>query len=282
MKKKMINLSPLEKELLLLLSSVQIFDSIVNHEILSINVDENKIATIRPKSYTAMKYFFIYSLDFFSTATDLLNYQENKNYLELLKELPQYSALLKNSASMLGNITELERWINKELIYENFYFSTFNYEVDLKVKRLDVLKINANFSKHNWTRLNACRKDLKNILLKNDLIKNNTDLIEDRNLFYTIDNFCDFFIGDNQMIDKYLYCLAYHFNNIRLSIKYSLMPVYYDSIEYFYEKDGIRRYRFKRQNDMSEFEYYLFFDLMNWVGSKSIFEKFDIMKCWKE
>lgn len=276
------NLSLLEKELLLLHSSIQVFDSILNREILLVHVDKNNLATIRPQSYTTMKYFLIISLDFFSRAEDLLDKRErSKNYLILLRELLQYSRLLKDSKNILNNIDELENWISAELTYKDFYFSTFDYEIDLKVQRLDVLKINANFSKHNLTRLNYCRGILKNLLLKNAQIKNSDELIEDKNLFYTINDFCDAFIGDNQMIDKYLYCLAYHFNNLRLSIKYSLMPIYYDSIEYFYDKDGAQRYRFKKYDNMSDFEYSLFWNLMNWVGSRNIFEKFDIMECWK-
>lgn len=280
---KIINkLSSLEKELLLLLSAIQIFDSVLNREILSVNVNENNLATIRPQSYTTMKYFLIYSLDFFSKATDLLNHEENsKNYLNLLKETSQYSKILPYDKSVLDNINELERWIDAELIYRNFYFSILDCEIDLKVKRLDVLKINANFSKHNLTRLNACREILKKILLKNDQLKNGENFIENKNLFYTINDFCNNFIGDNQMIDKYIYCLAYHLNNIRLSIKESLMPIYYESIEYSYDKNGLQRYMYKRSDNMSDFEYYLFWDLMNWVGSKNIFEKFDIMECWK-
>ena len=75
-------------------------------------------------------------------------------------------------------------------------------EVDLKIKRSDVIYICANFSKHNFTNVDACRKKLKNILLKNNF-KRIDELTDIRNLIVTISDFYNYFVDEGAHIDRY-------------------------------------------------------------------------------
>ena len=271
----------IEKEICLLLASTQIFDRIVNHSTLCITIN-NGVGTILPKNMESLKYFFAHTIDFFSAAGNILNSNRNrKSCFDLLLERGIDSKLCNcKLENLCVSLNLLKEWYHEEVIYEDFYFASFDLEVDLKIKRSDVIYICANFSKHNFTNVDACRKKLKNILLKNNF-KRIDELTDIRNLIVTISDFYNYFVDEGAHIDKYLYCLAYYFNRIRLDIKDCLRPIYHKNLEYIGSNEGFNEYKYKRIEGISDFGFGLFWDLMNWVRSRNICERFEIMECWK-
>lgn len=271
----------IEKEICLLLASTQIFDRIVNHSTLYITIN-NGVGTILPKNMEALNYFFAHTVDFFSAAGNILNSNRNrKSCFDLLLEMGINSKLCNcKLENLCVSLNLLKEWYHEEVIYKDFYFASFNLEVDLKIKRSDVIYICANLSKHNFTNVDACRKRLKNILLKNNF-KRIDELTDIRNLIVTISDFYDYFVDEGAYIDRYLYCLAYYFNRIRLDIKDCLRPIYHKNLEYIGSNEGINEYKYKKIEGISDFGFGLFWDLMNWVRSRNTCERFEIMECWK-
>lgn len=236
----------IEKEICLLLASTQLFDRIVNHSTLCITIN-NGVGTILPQNMGTLKYFFAHTIDFFSSAGNILNSNHNrKSCFDLLLEMGINSKLCNCKLENLCiSLNLLKEWYHEEVIYKDFYFASFGLEVDLKIKRSDVIYICANFSKHNFTNVDACRKRLKNILLKNNF-KRIDELTDIRNLIVTISDFYDYFVDEGAHMDRYLYCLAYYFNRIRLDIKDCLRPIYHKNLLYIGSNEGFNEYKYKK------------------------------------
>ena len=146
----------IEKEICLLLASTQLFDRIVNHSTLCITIN-NGVGTILPQNMGTLKYFFAHTIDFFSSAGNILNSNHNrKSCFDLLLEMGINSKLCNCKLENLCiSLNLLKEWYHEEVIYKDFYFASFGLEVDLKIKRSDVIYICANFSNLYFTNVDA-------------------------------------------------------------------------------------------------------------------------------
>ena len=271
------NFNAVEREVCLLLSAIEIIDNIVNHSVLQINVN-NGICHLLPQTLPAMGNFLAVSFDFFSPAGKILNHKnEVRNCFDLLKDMCIEPKLSKETPSVLiEDIKSFDGWLNKEHEYKDL-LTLNNNRIDIIIKSKDIVEICSNSAKHNFIRLDRSRNVLKKVLNANGELLN-----DDGIMIHILKDFNDQFIGDGCLVDKYIYNLSYHFNNIRCGIRDYLTPIYDKAYKIEVYENDLVRYSYERPDNFSDEGYSLFWDLMNWKRSSEIVGRFDILDCWKE
>lgn len=264
-----------EHEVIYLKASVDILDSIINRELFEL-LGNDPHSEIRFCRSTDQKYFYIMLLEFF-IKTDPLMSGKQISCLDLLqktKEDPNFN--VGDSVSHLASATELfASWLNKIAIIEDVWLPNTSIQVDLKLKRSDVLKICGNISKHSFARLTNTAKKIGRILEKNSIDISGHDPLSFLSDFY--DRFHD------DVLNYHASNIAEMLNNIRWGIHEYLLPEFNKS----YRKDqndpdGLRYCYIYPQHINNQFAKNCYWELMNnYVLRKPYVRKFESTKWLK-
>lgn len=271
------NATEKDQEVYILLSAIEIIDSIINKSVLKISLDKENKATIVPKNFIAEKYFFIFVNDFFSRTGDIVP-KESKSIFELLMTNICEKHLMSSTEyrPLTTVVKDLETWYSSTITYKNFYFSDFNIEIPLTVSRKDSINILSNMSKHNLTRLDAVRKIIAQILRNSHSNNINAILQDNSNLITASRNFYNQFMSESScyLVDL-LIGLAFYLNKIRLEIYNYLYETYINNYIKI-SSDSLKRYKFNRPEGLSDVGYAYYWELMNWRRSDLLIDDFDI------
>lgn len=268
-------LSPVEKEILILKSSVQIINNIVNHSILTLH-HADPDSEIHPKTSEGQLYFNIILVDFLSPPDELLA-DKSLSYLDALSKLcqkPHFDfdcsiEFLKNS------VAEFSAWLDKSIVIKRMWFPNINVDIDLRLKRSDFIRMTGNTSKHNITRT------LRQARILRRIFEDNRKKISFEESVIALENFHEWFQGDGNIFGYHLGTLAEFLNNIRWGIHNYLEPEYSRSIEY-YEEDGLRKYRFKYPREVvNPLGKHYYWDLMNDFRGEPYMPRFKVTKYLK-
>ena len=271
------NFNDMEKEVCLLLGAAELIDSIVNRSLLQMTEQKDGTCHILPQNMQALNLFAIRTVDFISPAGKLLNNKDSKkNLLVLLEELcKKHSFATQDIRSMKKALDLFSKWLKKTNKYEDINFASIAVVDDVKFTNELVVRICGNISKHNLTRLDAIRNDVMRQL--NESTRNGA-YQGSISILYDVENH---FLGDGMCFDKFIYNLAYHFNNISHCIRKYLYKEYKRSFAITDYCDGCQKYTYNPPADIGEGCKYVYWELMNWCRKEPIIELFEISDCWK-
>ncbi len=125
----------MEKEVLILKSSIQMINNIVNRSVLTLHHSDPE-SEICAKTSTDQLYFNIILVDFLSSP-DVLISDKKSSYLEALKKLcasPSFN--FNNSIDPLKHaVSDFSAWLSKSVVINKMWFPNINIEIDLKIER---------------------------------------------------------------------------------------------------------------------------------------------------
>lgn len=262
-----------EFESIYLKAAIDSLDSMLTSNLLELRGnDPNSEIYFHEKTH--QKYFYIILIDFLSESSKIFN-DKGFTCLELIKNISETPCFeINNSALELKKaINIFYSWLDEEITVK-VYLSEINKEYNLKLKRKEFIKICANISKHNFTRLTSISEDIRKIFKRIgvDISFHDSLLI--------LDDFYERFHND---------ILIYHgsnivemINNIRWGIHEYLLPEFIKS----YKKDtsdprGLSYEYSYPKNIKDEFAKNCYWSLMNFIRRKPHIKKFKSTKWLK-
>ena len=267
----MMRLNDIEEEVVFLSAVVDVIDSVVNHEVVTLRgVDPESTVTFEDSTH--QRFFSIVLVDFLS-CTDKKAPVTQRSYLGALRAIsdcPHFS-IDDSDASLRTATKAFVAWLKVTPSIE-IWLPSLNMETTLQLSRMDFLKMSGDISKHNTLRAVGVAEKLRRALAGSGI-----DVpVEQASLALG-----DFY--ERYHVDLFAYhasTIAEFLNNIRRGIHDYLQP-------------ELRRSRVVDEGDPARYRYTYpegvvnivaqrcYWDLMNKVREPPYLRRFQVPECLK-
>ncbi len=261
------NLSVIEKEVVVLNAVFDLINTIVNYEVLEIS--EEKCEEVGFKSSTHSKFFNIMLVDFISEP-DKKVFGLEGSYLDCLNNIVVMPLLGSNKevVGLKASIESLSSWLESKLVYKKAWFPSLDLELNFEIKRVELIKICGNISKHNYTRLTGVASILR------EIFKHNGHKISLYQSLSILDEFQEQF--QQNVLSYHASTIGAFLNNIRWGIYEYLLPIYHKSCVFLSSCErGFKSYKYIYPTEVNNnFAQECFCNLMNKIKNKPYVSKF--------
>ena len=169
-----------EQEIIVLKAICDLIDNMVNYSMLVKKETFNNSNVLFSTSAHA-QLFNIQLCDFlslpqaksghplpFNLSKSQFKRKSDRSYLFYLRNICSDPNLGSDTKSLLLAVENFSKWLEEDTLIQEAWFPSIELKLDLRVVRIDALKIAGNFAKHNFTRLEADVKKIKQIFKDND------------------------------------------------------------------------------------------------------------------
>lgn len=271
-----------EQEIIILRAVWDLIDGMVNYQIFE--KDHGKVgAELKFKTPSAARLFNILLADFLSKPKKYRSKKEpfnlpkapkeptdiDRTFLFYLRHLCDNPILNKESGRIQKPMERFIDWLEGECFVEKVWFGSIDIEMDIRVKRLLLLKICGNIAKHSFAGLGWCVERIKEVL------EENGKEIDSGQGFLILPEFYEWFHDD--ILNYHATMIAEHLNNIRWGIFDYLQP---EPSQSFEKADPHPiNYRFNYPDDcLHPLAKAMYWDLMNQVRTPPYFPIFTTSK----
>ena len=167
------------------------------------------------------------------------------------------------------------RWLEAEFCIDDVWLPSIEVKTNIRLKRIEFIKICGNISKHNFTRLSM------NVGEICDILKANGIPLEEDQGYLVIPEFYDWF--HRHIFSYHSSAIAEFLNNIRWGIYEYLRPEFVRSHTTYTKDDpALIAYRFKYPPDCTRtVAQSMYWDLMNAVRSEPWIPRFEVTRYLK-
>jgi len=265
-----VQLSAIEKEVIVLKAIKELIDSIVNYEVITLS-DGDPDAEIRFHSMTHAKFFNIVLVDLLSK-TDKRGFLEPAPYLTALRkvtERPHFD--VDGSVEQLREVTQqFVAWLEATIEMKDVWLPSVLAKTTLKLTRLELVKTAGNICRHNFLRAVGVAEDVR-MMLEASGVSISTD-----QALQALSDLYEWLHSD--VFHYHSSTLAEFLNNIRWGIYQYLQPEYQRSIV----REDPPRYRYTIPEGISgEFAKECYWELMNDVRSPPYMRRFQVTRWLK-
>ncbi len=281
--------SALEQEAIVLNAVMRMVDDMVNHVIFC-PLGENRANTnLLPQTSDTLRQFAILLRDFLSPVTargnspmpfGLPKPPQNSEaterttlfYLSRICENP----LIGDDVKILRMLAhDFTAWLEVHAFVPGVWFSTIGVEVDLKIKRIDFVRMGGDIGKHNFLRLGGQASKLRKILEENGF------LIDESQAYAALPDCWDWF--HTHLLGYHSSTIAEFLNNIRYAIRRYVRPVADASYRVIGKIDAYAdRYTYDRPQDIvNEFAWMQYWELLESTRRKPNFPPFSVNQSLK-
>ena len=262
----------IENEIIILRNTYDHIGDLVNHSLIALH-GKGKQRYVMFHDMNQRRLFFILLVDFLSK-TDRKGPIEQVSFLEGLRKVtddPQFS--VDNSEYELKKSVDVfVAWLQEEVTIEIWLPTIVRETVNLKVTRLDYLKMCGDVSKHNYLRAIGVANTLQRVL------SNSGVSVTQEQAMLILPDFYERFSED------ILIYLSSHIcellNNIMWGIHSYMMPEFKRS--HSRSNDYLRRYDFNVPEAIkSDYAIDCYWEIMSGIIRKPYFEKFTVMDSLK-
>jgi len=266
-----IKFSGIEQEVIILKAVIELINSMVNFEVLSIEGNDPE-SNIVFKSSTHQRFFNIILVDFLS-CTDKRGPVKPTSYLGGLREITNNPCFDENDSVCNLNVAtqEFKDWLEQE-VEVGVWLPSIDKDTRLKIKRLDFLKMTGDISKHNYLRAIGVAEDLQKLLLQADIT---VDIDE---ALLALAEFYERFHTD--ILGYHASTIAEFLNNIRWGIYDYLQPEFDKSIVREGGDSLMYQYTYP-EKIQDKFAKACYWELMNEVRSKTCMKRFKVTRYLK-
>ena len=270
-----------EQEIIVLKAVWDLIGGMVNNEMF-MPITQTEEVSLAPRTVTHQRLFNILLVDFLSTLNassfGLAEPPErasatDKTYLYYLRRISENPQLNSDGARCLVEPVEtFSQWLEGECIVEKVWFPSISVEMDLRVKRIQFLRICGNIAKHSFASMSRNSKDIASIL------ENNGTVIDRDQRYLIIPDFYDWF--HSNILNYHISAIAEFLNNIRWGIYNYLRPEFMRS--FTREEPASIKYSFQipLQVDRS-IAIDMYWHLMNAVRSEPYIPRFEVARYLK-
>lgn len=266
----------MEQEVIVLKAAWELVSDMVNYEIFA-PLTNTKETSLLPNTATHKRLFNILLLDFLSTLNaasfGLAEPPEgsplsDKTYLYYLRRIASSPQVNSSGAHLIaGPVEAFAKWLEAECFIEGVWLPSIDVKTDLRVKRIQFLRICGNIAKHHFASMSRNSKEIAAVLKENGV------LIDRDQRYLVIPEFYDWF--HTNILSYHISAIAEFLNNIRWGIYDYLRPEFTRS----FTRDPLDpiRYRFKIPPDINRpLGRTMYWDLMNEVRSAPDIPRFEV------
>ena len=264
-------LGKVETEVVVLVAIYELIDSIVHKGLLDLS-ERAEFSEVRFKDAVHAQYFNLVLVDLLSL-TDKDGPVAQRSYIGSLAEICQNPSFnVGDSILQLRGATQSFRsWLQEEITVPKMWLPTLSLEIDLKICRIELLKIAGNICKHNVLRSVQTMRNFQKALADNGAT------VDLKQALLAINEVYDWlhthkFVAQSNAIVEFL-------NNIRWGIRDYLAPEYARSkVD---DPVGIG-YSYNYPADITDdFARASYWDLMNKLRSQPYLPRFRVQHFWK-
>jgi hypothetical protein len=279
----------IEQEAIILNAVMGMVDDMVNHVIFCGLGEKRHDTNLMPQTSETLRQFNILLRDFLSPVTakrndpmpfDLPKPPSNNvqtdhtslYYLRRVCEQPLIGTRIEVLRMFVDGFTE---WLEAEAFVEKVWFAHISLETDLRIKRIDFIRMTGDIGKHNFLRLGGPAAKLKRILADNG------KEITDDEAYLALPDCWDWF--HTHLFAYHASTIAEFLNNIRYAIRLYVKPVAEERYRVTGKVwDDIPTYTYERPEDIvNEFAWSAYYDLLNSTQYKPNFPPFSVTKSLK-
>ena len=239
----------IEREAIVLNAVLGMIDDMVNHAIF-MPLGEKKFETnLLPTTSEALRQFGTLLRDFLSPVTgrsggplpfglpkppngDLATDHTTLFYLRLIGADPLIGTAIE---PLRETVSAFAEWLEERAFVPKVWLSNISVELDLKIKRIDFIRISGDIGKHNFLRLAGQARRIQSILAENGVT------IDEGEAYLAIPDAWDWF--HTHLFAFHASNIAEFLNNIRYGIRHYVAPVAKQSFvqidEFFDRPNGI-------------------------------------------
>lgn len=270
--------STTEQEIIALKAILEMINDMVNYQMLTNLVGSTDVSLL-PTTETHQRLFNILLVDFLSAPRpfpdDLLSSPARAGEIGYLANLeviclnPQLDPSRKDALEM--PLHKFLNWLNYECVVPKVWLPSIGKELDLKVRRIDFIKICGNISKHSFPRLGG------NVKRLTEIFKSNSVIITDNQSYLVLPEFYEWFHDD--ILNYHLTTLSELLNEIRWGIHEYLFSEF-QRLDVSIRTGGRSSHKLPSECN-AEIAKSMYWDLMNFVQQKPNFPRFETSKYLK-
>ncbi|MGO6985438.1 hypothetical protein [Rhizobium leguminosarum] len=281
-------MTEIEQEAIVLNAVISMVDNMVNHAIFCPLSDKRHDTNLLPQTSGALRQFGVLLRDFLSPVTakgkqalpfglpkpengDRATDHSTLFYLRRVCEKPLIGTEIHHLAQLVYDFIE---WLEQYAIVDGVWLASIEVEVDLRIKRIDFIRMSGDIGKHNFLRLGGQANRLRTILFENGVV------IDESDAYLALPDCWDWF---------HTHLLAYHasniaefLNNIRYAILLYITPVAKARYKATGLYDGLELYSFEKPDGIDDkFASAQYFELLQRSLQKPNFPPFSVSPSFK-
>lgn len=270
------NYTKTEQEVIVLKAAWDLITDMVNNEMF-VPIKQTRDVSLLPSTGTHQRLFNILLIDFLSTLNaasfGLADPPEraplsDKTYLYYLRQITEQPKLNPLGANLLKPALEsFTQWLEAECFVEKVWLPSINVETDLRVKRIQFLRICGNIAKHSFASMSRNSKEIASVLKENGV-----NVSKDQR-YLVIPEFYEWF--HKNILSYHISAIAEFLNNIRWSMFDYLRPEFARSFTRDDPNSIAYRYQFPPDIER-ELGKTMYWDLMNDVRSEPYIPRFEV------
>ncbi|CAN7350884.1 hypothetical protein [Rhizobium sp. LjRoot258] len=281
-------LSEIEQEAIVLNAVIGMVDDMVNHAIFCPLGENRQNTNLLPQTSQTLRQFGTLLRDFLSPVTGKgkgglpfgLPKPENgprttdHTTLYYLRRVCEKPLLGRDIHQMACIVDDFSEWLESYATVDGVWLGNIDVEVDLRIKRIDFIRMSGDIGKHNFLRLGGQANKLRTILAENGVT------IDESDAYLALPDCWDWF---------HTHLLAYHasniaefLNNIRYAIRLYIDPIARAGYRPTRMVDGLQLYTFERPQEFTDkFAWAQYFSLMQSTLEKPNFPPFSVSQSFK-
>jgi hypothetical protein len=277
----------MEQEAIVLNAVIGMVDDMVNHAIFHRLGEKRHNTNLQPLTSNSLRQFGVLLRDFLSPVTsrnnnmpfdlpkpnnaDLATDHTTLFYLSRVCENP----LIGEEIECLRQVVyDFVRWLEGYAFVEGVWFANIEVEVDLRIKRIDFIRMSGDIGKHNFLRLGGQARKLQRILEENNVT------IDESDAYLALPDCWDWF--HTHLFAYHASNIAEFLNNIRYAIRQYITPIAEDRYKIIDIFEGIRRYTFDRPDEIrNKFAWEQYYNLLHSTLDEPNFPYFSVSESFK-
>ncbi|TBN14861.1 hypothetical protein EYC79_07510 [Agrobacterium cavarae] len=280
--------SEIEQEAIVLGAVLSMVDDMVNHAIFCPLGEKRHDTNLLPQSSGSLRQFGTLLRDFLSPVTSKGGSPlpfglpkpapgESKTDYTTLYYLKRIcmKPLIGTKINHLSRIVEeFSGWLDTYAFVENVRFGHIEKEVDLRIRRIDFIRMSGDIGKHNFLRLGGQAHTLRRILAENHVE------IDEGDAYLALPDCWDWF--HTHLLAYHASTIAEFLNNIRYAIRLYIHPEAMRRFRVTAIVDGLELYTFERPDEIvNKFAWAQFFELMQTSRKLPNFPHFTVAQTMK-
>lgn len=278
----------LEQEAIVLGATMGMIDEMVNHAIFCPLGEKRTETNLLPRTSETLRQFGTLLRDFLSPVTARgrdplpfgLGRPENGDKASDFTTLFYLEQICKNPligteiSDLAATVQSFSHWLDDMALVPRVWLSNIEVEVDLKIKRIDFIRISGDIGKHNFLRLRGQASRLRAILADNGIN------IDESDAYLALPDCWDWF--HTHLLAFHASNIAEYLNNIRYGIRACIGPVAKATYRVAGSVEGIDLYTFERPNEIvNKFAWAQYFDLLQGTLREPYFPRFSVSQSFK-
>ncbi|CDZ68043.1 Hypothetical protein NGAL_HAMBI2605_63260 [Neorhizobium galegae bv. orientalis] len=248
--------SEIEQEAIVLSAVITMVDDLVNHAIFCPLGEKRTGTNLLPQTAGTLRQFGTFLRDFLSPVTgkggsplpfglpkppsgDSKVDHTTLYYLRRICEKPLIGTKIDHLSRI---VQEFSDWLEAYAFVEEVWFGSIDVKVDLRIKRIDFIRMSGDIGKHNFLRLGGQANTLRRILADNKVE------IDESDAYLALPDCWDWF--HTHLLAYHASTIAEFLNNIRYAIRLYITPVAAERYRVTGNVDGLEMFTFERPDEI--------------------------------